>query len=74
MIILKNLTEAEHTFFSRINTLLKYRIAIGRVQTLAEAADYVLNKYFERLPEYGEYSGQTGFFVNFGENFLFCFN
>ena len=55
MIILKNLTEAEHTFFSRINTLLKYKIAIGRVKTLKEAADYVLNKYFERLPEYGEW-------------------
>ena len=55
MIILKNLTEAELTFFSRINTLLKYNIAIGRVKTLKEAADYVLNKYFERLPEYGEW-------------------
>lgn len=55
MIILKNLTEAEHTFFSRINTLLKYRIAIGQVKTTAEAADYVLNQYFERLPEYGEW-------------------
>ena len=61
MVILKNLSEAEYTFISRLNTLLQYRIAIGAVKTIKEAKDYVLSEYFERLPKYdgemGEFDG-----------------
>jgi hypothetical protein len=61
MVILKNLSEAEYTFISRLNTLLQYRIAIGAVKTVKEAKDYVLSEYFERLPKYdgemGEFDG-----------------
>jgi len=55
MFIQKNLSEAEYTFISRLNILLKYSIAVGDVKTLKEAKDYVLKEYFERLTEYGEW-------------------
>ena len=61
MVILKNLSEAEYTFISRLNTLLKYSIAVGEVKTVKEAKEYVLSTYFDRLQKYdsgmGEYDG-----------------
>jgi hypothetical protein len=58
MFIQKNLSEAEYTFISRLNTLLKYSIAVGEVKTVKEAKEYVLSTYFDRLQKYDSGMGE----------------
>lgn len=58
MFIQKNLSEAEYTFISRLNILLKYSIAVGDVKTLKEAKEYILNTYFDRLQKYDSGMGE----------------
>lgn len=58
MFIQKKLSEAEYTFISSLNTLLKYSIAVGEVKTLKEAKEYVLSTYFDRLQKYDSGMGE----------------
>ena len=52
----RTLNEAEQVLFNRINTMLKYQVAIYRVKTIAEAKSFVIDEYFNRITEYGDWS------------------
>ena len=51
----RTLNEAEQVLFNRINTMLKYQVAIHRVKTIAEAKSFVIDEYFRRLKDWGDW-------------------
>ena len=55
MSIFRTLNESEQVLFNRINTMLKYQVAIHRVKTIAEAKSFVIDEYFRRLKDWGDW-------------------
>jgi hypothetical protein len=55
MSIFRTLNESEQVLFNRINTMLKYQVAIYRVKTIAEAKSFVIDEYFRRLKDWGDW-------------------
>ncbi len=51
----RTLNEAEQVLFNRINTMLKYQVAIHRVKTIAEAKSFVIDEYFRRIKDWGDW-------------------
>ena len=55
MSIFRTLNEAEQVLCNRINTMLKYQIGIGQVKTIPEAKSFVIEEYFRRLKDWGDW-------------------
>jgi hypothetical protein len=55
MSIFRTLNESEQVLFNRINTMLKYQVAIHRVKTIAEAKSFVIDEYFRRIKDWGDW-------------------
>jgi len=51
----RTLNEAEQVLFNRINTMLKYQVAIHRVKTIAEGKSFVIDEYFRRIKDWGDW-------------------
>jgi hypothetical protein len=51
----RTLNESEQVLCNRINTILKYQIAIEQVKTVSEAKSFVIDEYFRRLKEWGDW-------------------